>query len=266
MALAPQAAVIRSKLASLAERPGTTATRKRGQGHEIREIRPYADGDDLRQLDAAATARTGTLQIRSFHEDREQSLMLIADFRRPMLWGSKGRLRSVAAAEALGLAGWQAVQSGGAVGVIVLTDFGPEVQQPRPRERGMALVVACLERAHEAALAHRGESRDLAPDLARSARQVPRGAGILLATGLDRPGAGLDAALAALRARGPVTLLLVEDAFETAPPKVALPVQRPEGARWAEFSALAGERDGRAARLAFPGQMVRRLNASEAQG
>lgn len=260
MALEPQAAATMREFPSLAERPGTTATAKRGQGHEIREIRPFAEGDDPRHLDAAATARTGSLQIRSFHEDRERTLMLIADFRRPMLWGTQGCLRSVTAAEALMLAGWRAVLTSGAVGVVALTDIGPEMQSPRPRHRGMAQVAGCLARAHDRALIHRGDVRPLAPDLLRAARQVPRGAGILLATGLDQPGEGLDAALAALRARGALRLLLVEDVFERSPPGDALPYIGPDGPAYGRFSELAAMRDARAERLRRSGQQVQRLS------
>lgn len=262
MALEPQAAKAMREAPSLAERPGSTATRKRGQGHEIRELRPFAEGDDPRHIDAAATARSGNPQVRSFHEDREYSLMLIADFRRPMLWGTRGRLRSVTAAEALVLSGWQAALSGGAVGVVALTDAGPHVQLPRPRHRGMAEVAGCLARAHADAIRQHLPERPLAPDLARAARQVPRGAGIILATSLDTPGEGLDAALAALRARGPLRILLVEDAFEIAPPARALPYAGPEGPAHARFTSLPAERSDRADRLVFPGQEVRRLSSS----
>lgn len=263
MALEPQAARALRDAASLADRPGSTATRRRGQGHEIRELRPFAQGDDPRHIDAAATARSGTPHVRSFHEDREHSLMLIADFRRPMLWGTRGRLRSVAAVEALVLAGWTAALGGGAVGAVALTDAGPAVQPARPRHRGMAQVAGCLARAHADALAWRGPLRPLAPDLAQAARQVPRGAGIILATGLDTPGEGLDAALAALRARGPLRLLLVEDAFETAPPGRPMPCVGPDGPTHALFADLPSQRQARADRLVFPGQEVRRLATGE---
>ncbi|MFT4151843.1 MAG: DUF58 domain-containing protein [Paracoccaceae bacterium] len=262
--MALEGAAIRAgrEAASLAERPGTTPTRRRGQGHEIREIRPFAEGDDPRHIDAAATARSGSPQVRSFHEDRERSLMLIADFRRPMLWGTQGRLRSVAAAEVLALAGWRAVLEGGAVGVVALTDAGPEVQMPRPRHRGMALVAGCLERAHEAALVYRGPVRPLAPDLLRAARQVPRGAGAVLASALDNPGEGLDAALAALGARGPLRLILIEDPFETAPPARPLPWLGPQGPAFARFTGLPAARAARAQALARPGVQVQRLSST----
>ncbi len=275
MALEPLAARAGREAAALAERPGTTATRRRGQGHEIREIRPFGEGDDPRHIDAAATARTGSPQVRSFHEDRERSLLLIADFRRPMLWATAGRLRSVAAAETLALAGWRAALQGGAVGVVALTDAGPDAQAPRPRHRGMALVAACLARAHAAALgdAERAAGqgitppvRPLAPDLVRAARQAPPGAGIVLATALDDPGEDLDAALAALAARGPLRLILIEDRFETTPPAGPLPYAAPRGTAFARFSGLAAARAARAARLDRPGIRVQRLSSARREG
>lgn len=252
----------RGAAASLAERPGTTATRRRGQGHEIREIRPFAEGDDPRHIDAAATARSGNPHVRSFHEDSERSLLLIADFRRPMHWATRGRLRSVAAAEALALAGWQAVLAGGAVGAVALTEAGLLVQLPRPRHRGMALVAGLLASAHAAALAEPDRQRPLAPDLLPAARQAPRGAGIVVATGLDRPGEGFDAALAALRARGPMQILLVEDAFETAPPTRALPYASGSGGiAIGRFDALPAARRDRAAVLGRTGIPVTRIDS-----
>lgn len=263
MALEGEARRAGREAATLAERPGATATRRRGQGHEIREIRPFVQGDDPRHIDAGATARAGSPHVRSFHEDRERTLVLIADFRRPMLWGTAGCLRSVAAARAVVTAGWQAALQGGSVGLVVLTDTGPEVQAPRPRHRGMALVSGCLARTHAAALqAARGGDhplRPLAPDLLRAARQSPRGAGIVLATGLDDPGDAWDAALAALCARGPLRLILIEDRFETDPPRRALPWTGAEGPSHGDFSALGALRAQRADRLAqLPGVQVLR--------
>lgn len=257
MALAHHA---RRPSGALAERPGIAPTRKRGQGHEIREIRPFTDGDDPRHLDAAATARSGAPQVRSFHEDRERTVLLVADFRRPMLWGTRGRFRSVAAAEALALAGWQAVLGSGAAGVVAITDAGLVAERPRARDAGMARVCGALARAHALALETRGPVRELAPDLVRAARFAPRGAGIVLATGLDLPGPGLDAALAGLASRRPLRLVLTEDAFETSPPAAPLPYVTADGriAR-ARFGALPEDRVARLAALRLPGLVAERL-------
>jgi uncharacterized protein (DUF58 family) len=263
-ALMALAALAARPTGALAERPGIAPTRKRGQGHEIREIRPFTEGDDPRHLDAAATARSGTLQVRSFHEDRERTVLLVADFRRPMLWGTRVRFRSVAAAEALALAGWQAVLGAGAAGVVALTDAGLLAERPRPRDAGMARVAGLLARAHAIALdtraSGRGPTRDLAPDLVRAARFAPRGAGIVLATGLDIPGPGLEPALAGLARRGPLRLILTEDAFESAPPAAALPFVTADGrVSRARFGALPETRAARVAALRLPGLTVERL-------
>lgn len=266
MALAPLALGAR-EAAPLSERPGTAPLRRQGQGHAIRDIRPWAEGDDPRHLDAAATARTGQPQVRSFHEDRERTVLLIADFRRPMLWGTRDRFRSVAAAEALALIGWQEVTAGGAAGIAALTEAGVMAEPPAPGARGMARVAACLARAHalalETAAGRQGSPppsvHDLAPDLARAARMAPRGALVVLATGLDAPGEGFKAALAGMARRGPVRILLIEDAFEAAPPAHPLPVATPEGRLGrASFAALPADRAARVDRLIRPGVTVER--------
>lgn len=236
------------RIADLARRPGTTATRPRGQGHEIREVRPFAEGDDLRHLDAAATARTGMLQVRSFHEDRDRTILLIADFRRPMLWGTQ-RLRSVVAAERLVLAGWQAIGDGGAVGVAAITDAGTLSEKPANRLRGMARVAGCLERAHALALSSVARPIiDLAPALIRAARTAPRGATIALASALDQ-GGGLEPAFGEILRRGALRLILPTDPFEDAPPPDPLPYFTDHGHARAAFTDLPQRRAATVAAL-----------------
>ncbi|MDP3341402.1 DUF58 domain-containing protein [Frigidibacter sp.] len=245
----------------ITRRAGVTATRLRGQGHEIREIRPYTEGDDLRHLDAAATARSGSLQVRSFQEDRDRSVMLIADFRPPMLWGTRGRFRSIAAAEALAVAGWQAVLAGGSAGVVALTAGALVAERAAARARGMARVAGCLARAHAAALeAPEAAVPDLAQMLAGAARLAPRGAAVVLATGFDDPGAGIEQVLAGILRRGPLRIALTEDRFERDPPSTPLPYRLGTGpARIGDFTALPVRRAALVARLAMLGAQVERL-------
>ena len=246
---------------ALAERPGIAPTRKRGQGHEIREIRPFTDGDDPRHLDAAATARSGIPQVRSFHEDRERTVLLVADFRRPMLWGTRGRLRSVAAAEALALAGWQAVLGAGAAGVVAITDAGLLAERPRARDAGMARVAGLLARAHALALDARAPVRDARP---RPRPRRPLRPARRRHRARHRPRRPRPRARRRPRRprppRAAPRLILTEDAFETAPPAAALPFLTADGrvAR-ARFSALPEARAARLAALRLPGLTAERL-------
>ncbi len=264
LALGPRAGRLPHVAPEMARRPGVIATRPRGQGHEIREVRPFTDGDDLRHLDAAATARTGILQVRSFHEDRDRTVMLIADFRRPMLWGTQ-RFRSVAAAEALAVAGWQAVTDGGTVGVAVLTDVGIFSEKPASRSQGMARAAGCLARGHLVALQSvrpsvRPPVRDLDADLIRAARLAPRGATIVLASALDQPGPGFEAALGAIVRHGALLLFLMQDPFELTPPRGSLPYRTASGlAARGAFASLPALRAALVARLVQIGVRVERI-------
>lgn len=51
----------------------------RGDGYEFVELRDYVAGDDVRRIDWAATARTGTLQTRVVLEDVALTLGVIVD-------------------------------------------------------------------------------------------------------------------------------------------------------------------------------------------
>lgn len=222
-----------------ANRAGILAGRRRGLGLEIHDLRHFSDGDDLRHVDAAVSARTGELHVRTYHEEEEDTALLVADFRASMLWGSRRRLRSVAAAEALAIAGWQVAQAGGSVGLAILSDAGLDFRRPRPREAAMLEIAATLELAHARVLASAGDGEPLPLDAAleRIGRLAPRGAAILLASGLDDPGADLSNVLERLRRRLRLVLLAVLDAVETEPPARELPFAGPTGeVRWGRLT------------------------------
>lgn len=219
----------------LAALPGGFATRRRGHGQETADVREYVSGDDIRHLDRGSTARTGTLHVRTFQEERDRVTLLIADFRPSMLWGTRRAFRSVAAAEILSLIGWRAIDEGGRVGLLAL-GAGPPVAIPsRGRARGMLAVIGGLVRAHHAALQHAlaGERTDPPLDgfLARAIRLVPAGAEIVIASGFDAPGAGLAERLGEIAQRRIRRLIYVADAVtETLPPGL-YPIGLPDGTR-----------------------------------
>lgn len=51
----------------------------RGRGMEFAALRPYEAGDDPRTIDPFASARSGTLHTRLYHEERARELLLLAD-------------------------------------------------------------------------------------------------------------------------------------------------------------------------------------------
>lgn len=251
-------------------RPGGFAGKRRGNGLEIVDVRPFSEGDDSRHVDAAATARTGRTHVRTFRDEREKTALLVADFRPSMLWGTHGRLRSVAAATALALAGWRVIEAGGRVGIFAIGAGAPLYVAPRGRERGMAAVAGGLARAHaeaiEAAAAGHRSDPALATALEGAVSLVPRDGTLYLATGFDEPGVEFDPLMAALRRRARLVALLVRDRFETAPPRGAYPYLSGAGStlRWAFVTGRErspAEPDSRVARLEDLGAEVRTIDA-----
>ncbi|WP_428028874.1 DUF58 domain-containing protein [Ancylobacter sp.] len=205
-------------------RPGAVPAKPAGAGMDLREIRAFAEGDDTRRIDPAATARTGTPHIRSFHEDRDETLLLIADFRPPMLWGTGATLRSVRAARRLALLGWRAVAQGtslAAIGVgaggVTAIPFGGGVRQ-------MIRVSHMLASRHDHALESGGGALPLVEALIRAARLAPPGADVMIATGTDGIAREDEPALARLARRRRVRVLLALDPSETTPPSSPLPI------------------------------------------
>lgn len=192
---------------------------RRGEGGDLYDLRPFVDGDDRRHMDPAATARSGRPQLRRRHEEVERSLLLVVDMRSAMLWGTKGRFRSVAAAEAAALEGWRCVRSGGRCGLAILRDGGLEWLPARPREAAMLEISATLARTHAEVMTDpEGDPCPLTDLLPEIAARLASGTAILLATGLDAPGDGFAPIVTALARRNPFEVLLVQDAVETAPP------------------------------------------------
>lgn len=204
---------------------GLRSGRRQGRGGDIFDLRPYQEGDDLRQIDAAATARSGRTQVRRRHEEVERTLLLIADFRGPMLWGTRRRLRSVAAAEELALAGWRAIAAGGRVGCLVVRDGDTTALTPRPRDAAMLDVAGALVKGHAAAMNGGGEPGPLSGALVGATAMLRPGASVLLATGLDLPGKDFAAAAETLMKKCRLMVLLVQDRVERAPPAGIFPVR-----------------------------------------
>lgn len=223
IALRPPAHSGRHRPAS--RRPGAIAAKVAGQGMDLREIRAFAEGDDLRRVDPGATARTGHLHVRSFHEDRDDTALLIADFRHPMLWGTGSALRSVRIARGLAQIGWQAIARGASVAAMAVGDDAPAVLAAGTGAQQMQAWAALMALAHDAALTRRRgqHAPSLAPALAQARRMVPPGGQVHLATGPDGL-EGADVALSQLARGRRVQVHLVLDPAEAAPPRPPLTV------------------------------------------
>lgn len=254
----------RLKSTRLTGMPGGFVSKRRGRGLEPDEVRVYAEGDDIRHVDRNSTARTGVPHVKTFRDERDRTVLLLADFRAPMLWGTRRALRSVAAAEALALTGWQAVDSGARIGLLAIGAGEPVHVRAHGRARGMIAVTGALASAHRAALQARAASTlDRAVQLASGF--LPSGATLVLATGLDDPGSDFDMLARRIAERGRLCICLIIDAFEAAPPPGSYPYLAPgKEVSIATIGNKRGFADPRIARLRGLGAEVFPIHAGDA--
>ena len=235
---------------TLAGLPGGIVTRRRGRGSEPDDVRLWSEGDDRRHIDRNATARTGILHVRTHHDERDRAVVLLADFRPSMLFGTRRALRSVAAAEALALLGWRVVGDGGRVGLVVAGGDAPTALRPAGGERAMTAITGALASAHARALAL-PTADDLPLDalltLARSL--LPSGGHLVIASALDSPGVDFDRLLTLLAERLSIRLILVSDAFERTRPPGFYPFALPDGRRGTVQAARQPAREAAPGRL-----------------
>ena len=105
----------------------------KGGGIEFEEVRPYVPGDDVRTIDWNVTARTGEPFVKRFVEERQLTLLLMADISASQDFGSASRSKREAAAELCALLAFSAIRNDDKVGLVL---FHGDVEQYIPPRKG----------------------------------------------------------------------------------------------------------------------------------
>jgi uncharacterized protein (DUF58 family) len=105
----------------------------KGRGIEFDEVRPYIPGDDVRTIDWNVTARMGEPFVKRYVEERQLTLMLMADISASQDFGSASRSKREATAELCALLAFSATHNDDKVG---LTLFHGGVEQYIPPRKG----------------------------------------------------------------------------------------------------------------------------------
>lgn len=123
--------------------PGEHVAKGVGLGTELAQLRPYAEGDDVRQLDPAASARTGELHVRQHVPERALTTWILHDVSPSMAFGTQQRLKSDVAAGAASVLARLAVRRGGRA---ALLRWGAERELVLP-PRGGRTALGGIDRA-----------------------------------------------------------------------------------------------------------------------
>jgi uncharacterized protein (DUF58 family) len=117
--------------------PGDRRAAGVGLGTELAQLRPYEFGDDVRHLDAAASARTGMPHVRLHVPERALTTWIVLDVSPSMAFGTTQRLKADVAEGAAVVFGRLGVRRAGSVGMIAFGAGDPQVLPPRGSKPGM---------------------------------------------------------------------------------------------------------------------------------
>lgn len=104
-----------------ARQSGHHLSTQKGRGMDFAESRLYQPGDDVRTMDWRVTAKTGKAHTKVFQEERERPVLLYVDCRPSMFFGTRGKYKSVVAAEIASLLTWKMWLDGDRIGGVVQT-------------------------------------------------------------------------------------------------------------------------------------------------
>jgi uncharacterized protein (DUF58 family) len=203
-----------------------------GAGTELAQLRPYAIGDDVRQLDPAASARTGEPWVRQHVPERTLTSWIAVDVSPSMAFGTADRLKSDVAEGVARVVARIALRRSGRVGLLT---FGAPQEKLLP-PRGGRVAQAAIRRALEDGVAPDGAGR---PDaMAAGIRRITRLArrpGFVVVVSDFRESSDWEHALRSLCSRHEVLCVEVADPREVALPDAGLVVMTdPETGRQME--------------------------------
>ena len=148
--------------------PGDRLAAGVGRGTELAQLRPYEVGDDVRQIDPAATARMGEPYVRLHVPERTLTTWLVVHRSPSMAFRTTKRLKSDVADGAAIVMSRLAVRRAGRVALCTFGAGEPRLFPPRASKPGTVAVRRAL--AAGVAADGSGDQRSLAHALVKLAR------------------------------------------------------------------------------------------------
>jgi uncharacterized protein (DUF58 family) len=219
-----------------------------GRGLDFEEARPYAPGDDIRDMDWRTTARLGHPFIKTYREERQPMLHLVVDRGPAMRFGTRKRLKAAQAARLAALAAFAAAARNTAVGATLWDEQDKELA-PRHDRAGLLALMQAVAAPCPPLPPHAGqagaESLHEIDRLARLAANLPRGTRLILISDFTWLSDAHAPLLARLGERLQVLAVAITDPAERNLPNVGLARFQDlvtGGARWLD-TGRSGERN-----------------------
>lgn len=116
----------------------------KGRGIEFADIREYDEGDDYRDIDWITSAKQQKLFVKTYHETRELTTLILVDLSSSMQFGSTGKTKKETALEVLTTLCFSALKNNDKIGALFFTD---KVEQFIYPKKGQGQVWRILRQA-----------------------------------------------------------------------------------------------------------------------
>ncbi len=113
----------------------------KGRGMTFSEVRQYQFGDDVRNIDWNVTARYNEPFVKVFEEERELTMMLVADVSGSEFFGTDRQFKNEIVTEIAATLPFSAMQNNDKIGLILFTD---EIELFIPPKKGKSHVLRII--------------------------------------------------------------------------------------------------------------------------
>ncbi|MCB0456753.1 MAG: DUF58 domain-containing protein [Flavobacteriaceae bacterium] len=113
----------------------------KGRGMTFSEVRQYQYGDDVRSIDWNVTARYNEPFVKVFEEERELTMMLMADISGSEFFGTKNQFKNEIVTEIAATLAFSALQNNDKIGLILFSD---QIELFIPPKKGKSHVLRII--------------------------------------------------------------------------------------------------------------------------
>lgn len=131
----------------------------KGRGMSFSEVRDYQYGDDVRNIDWNVTARTGHPHIKVFEEERELTMMLIADISKSNSFGTNTQFKNELITEICAVLAFSATQNNDKVGSIL---FAGDIEKYIAPKKGKKHILRIIRELIDCKTSSSGSSLEAA--------------------------------------------------------------------------------------------------------
>lgn len=189
----------------------------KGRGITFDNVRPYAPGDNTRDIDWNVTARMGEPFVKQYIEERELTVIIAVDNSGSMRFGSRSQTKRLLATEISAILAYAAIKNNDRAGLVLFSEKIEKVIPPRKGRNHISRII------RELLVTPSSKSgTDLGIAIETLQRTSPNRAIIFIVSDFLAPVKSYRTTITALNQRHDVIAIILDDPLERAWPDAGL--------------------------------------------